>query len=440
MSLVADMRASLAEDDGFQISGRVTRVVGLVINGSLPRARVGMICEIDRWKDVPILAEVIGIKERIVILSPLGRPDGISVGAQIRVKSQAQTVRVGPGLLGRVLDSSGVPIDDGPPLGQLVDRLLFPEPLNPLQRVPVDTAVDIGIRSINTVLTVGSGQRLTVMASAGVGKSTLLSMMAKHSGADVRIVALVGERGREVEEFVHQFLELGESSNIIVVASTSDQPPTLRRRAAFTAMAIAEYFRDEGKDVLLLLDSLTRVVMAQREVGLSAGELPASRGYPSSAFTLIPNLLERCGRTRFGSITGVFTTLFETDGINDPISEAIKATADGHIILSREQAQRGHYPAIDVLQSVSRVMPNVVDADVMRLAIQFRILLSTYQECRDLMALGAYERGTNPDFERALALEPQILGFLNQGPDERASFQDSGAQLRALVALANSTG
>jgi flagellum-specific ATP synthase len=440
MSLVADMRLTLAEEDGYQITGRVTRVVGLVIDGSMPRARVGMICEIDRWKDVPILAEVIGIKDRCVVLSPLGRPEGISVGAQIRMKSQAQTVRVGPGLLGRVLDSSGNPIDAGPPLGPLADRLLFPEPLNPLERVSIDTSVDIGVRSINTLLTVGSGQRMTVMASAGVGKSTLLSMMAKHSGADVRIVALIGERGREVEEFVNQSLRLGEESNIIVIASTSDQPPTLRRRAAFTAMTIAEYFRDQGKEVLMLLDSLTRVVMAQREVGLAAGELPASRGYPSSAFTLIPNLLERCGRTRSGSITGIFTTLFETDGVNDPISEAIKATADGHIILSREQAQRGHYPAIDVLQSVSRVMPNVVDPGMMRVAIQFRILLSTYQECRDLMALGAYERGTNPDFERALALEPQILEFLNQGPDERVSFQDSMTRLEGLVALANSTG
>ena len=332
----------------------------------------------------------------------------------------------------------GRPLDSGPPIEDAQRWPLHAAAPHPLKRRGIDEPLDLGVRAVNGLLTVGEGQRIAIAAGAGVGKSTLLGMMARHTQADVAVIALIGERGREVQEFVAEELRVGspESKKIVVVASTSDEPASMRLRAAFTATAIAEYFRDvHGLRVLLMMDSLSRVVMAQREIGLSVGELPATRGYPPSAFAVIPSLLERAGMGERGSITAVYTTLFEGGDEIDPVSDAVRATTDGHIVLSRQLAERGIYPAIDVSKSISRVMRQVTEPTHQRLAESFRNLLHDLGEVQELVNLGAYAAGSNPQSDRALELAPRLFDFLRQSPEAAIAMPQALEQLHALLTV-----
>ena len=435
MNRVADILQSLDESDTLTYVGRVTRVVGMIIEGVMPQARVGATCRLEPPNAPPILAEVVGLREDRAVLMPLGIVKGLSVGTRIVMTSRQPTIQVGEGCLGRVLGPLGEPIDSLGPLQGTESYPLVLRPINPLRRRPVVQPLDLGVRAINSILTCGEGQRIAVVAGAGVGKSTLLGMMARHTRADIAIVALIGERGREVQEFVDRDLRFSEidSSRIIVVAATSDEPPALRLRGAFTATAIAEYFRDRGHRVLLMMDSLTRVVMAQREIGLSIGEPPATRGYPPSAFSLIPSLLERAGATEKGSITGIYTTLIEDEELADPVGDAVRATSDGHIVLARKLAEAGQFPAIDVVRSVSRVMRNIVEPEHLAAAMKLQELVRNHEAVEDLVSLGAYKSGSNPKYDRALAMADRVKGFLTQIPEEGIGYPEAISELQALV-------
>jgi flagellum-specific ATP synthase len=409
----------------YRVSGRVTRVAGLLVEGSVPGAHLGMVCKLripgtDIRHAVP--AEVVALRDDVASLMPLGGVQGIQSGTEIHTTNELPVVPVGMGLLGRVLDGWGSPIDRKGPISRagILERYpLDPPPLNPLDRSLVERPLSVGVRAIDTLLTCGEGQRCAILSGAGVGKSTLLAMMCRNTEADVTVIGLVGERGREVKRFVET--DLGEEGlrRAVVVAATSDHAPALRIRAARVATAIAEYFRDQGLRVLLLMDSLSRVAMAQRELGLAVGEPPATRGYPPSAFAIIPRLLERAGPgIGEGSITAFYTTLLEGDDLADPVADCVRATSDGHIVLSRALADRGHYPAIDVLGSVSRVMPEIVDADHKSAAMTIRKLIADYREVEELVSLGAYQRGSTPRYDRALAAYPAIEDYLTQQEDD----------------------
>lgn len=428
-------RDAITDTDTFQYGGKVTRVVGMLVEGVLPNARIGATCRFEVPHGEDILAEVVGLKEDRAVLMPLGQKRGLTVGTPIKMTSGEVKLKVGRGCLGRVLDGLGNPIDGKGRLRQVDTTTIRREPLNPLNRRMLGNPIDLGVRAINGLLTVAEGQRMAVISSAGVGKSTLLGMMARNTSADVIVVGLIGERGREVREFVERDLNLAEmdSDRISVVAATSDQSPALRLRAAFAATTIAEHFRDQGQRVLLLMDSLTRVVRAQREIGLSVGEPPATRGYPPSAFSVIPNLVERTGAHKDGSITAIYTTLIEGDEADDPVSEAVRATTDGHITLSRELAEAGQYPAIDITKSISRMMEQVVDSQHLEAARDFRATVHNYREAEELVNLGAYERGSNPEFDRALAKSDDLREYLTQLPSETVSLEESVEQLRDLM-------
>lgn len=423
-----------------KVSGRVNRVAGLLVEGSIPGAHLGMVCRLqlpgaDSRDAVP--AEVVALRGSTVSLMPLGGVQGIRTGTRILSTGEQPFVAAGPALLGRVLDGWGNPMDGlGPVDGEHAERYpLDPPPLNPLRRSLIAEPLSVGIRSIDALLTCGQGQRLAIMAGAGVGKSTLLGMMARNTEADVTVIALVGERSREVKRFVEHDLGTDGLVRAVVVSATSDHAPALRVRAARVATAIAEYFRDRGQRVLLLMDSLTRVAMAQRELGLAVGEPPATKGYPPSAFAIIPRLLERAGTgVGAGSITGFYTTLLEGDDLGDPVGDAVRATTDGHIVLSRGLADRGHFPAVDVLPSVSRVMPEVVGEAHVRAAQAIRALLADYAEIEDMDLLGAYTRGSNPRFDRAIQARPEILAWLRQDTREAADMDESVAGMSALAA------
>ncbi len=341
-------------------------------------------------------------------------------------------------LVGRVLDGRGIPIDGKGPLtsssGRLEERGLYQKPSHPLERQKVEDPLDLGIRAINGLLTCGKGQRLGIMAGSGVGKSVLLGMMARHTQADINVIALIGERGREVREFIENDLGPEGLKKSVIIVSTSDKSPLLRMRGAFLAATVAEYFRDQGKDVLLLMDSVTRFCMAQREIGLSLGEPPASRGYTPSVFSTIPKLLERAGMGPVqGSITGLFSVLVEGDEQDDPIADAVRSVLDGHIVLSRAIAQKNHFPAIDILQSTSRVMRAVATEDQLRWAGQIREWLATYRQAEDLINIGAYVKGSNPKVDQAVAVMDRIQDFLKQGIDDKATLEDSLASMHAIV-------
>jgi FliI/YscN family ATPase len=428
-----------------RLVGRVTRVAGLLVDGTLPGAHLGMVCRLR----VPgaahngIPAEVVALRERSVSLMPLGGVAGIQTGTEILTTGEQPSVRVGNGLLGRVLDGWGNPLDGK---GKLTARAapsrypLDPAPLNPLLRAEVAEPLSLGVRAIDGMLTCGQGQRMAILAGAGVGKSTLLAMMVKRSAADVIVVGLVGERGREVKRFVDHDLGPEGMQRAVLVAATSDHAPALRVRAARVATSIAEYFRDQGKRVLLLIDSLSRVAMAQRELGLAVGEPPATKGYPPSAFAIIPRLLERAGPGLIpktgvaGSITALYTTLLEGDDLGDPIGDAVKATTDGHIVLSRKLADRGHFPAIDILGSTSRVMGELVSDEHKADAVAMRRLMADHRAVHDLAVMGAYSHGSNADYDRALAAWPDVEGWLTQGSSEAITLSRSAQGLQALVA------
>lgn len=450
-----------------RIAGRVTELTGLVLRATAPGARVGELVEIERLydpaaslatsgprlggavsrvrggrddRDGPLLAEVVGFRGEEVVLLPLGSVAGVGPNSVVRPTGEQFSIRVGPALLGRVIDAYGEPIDDGPALPELgADLLPWPverESPEPLRRRRITEPLALGLRAIDGCLTIGQGQRLGLFAGPGLGKSTLLGQIARHTSADVTIIGLIGERGREVRDFVETQLDAAALQRTIVVCATSDQPPLLRLKAALSATAIAEHFRDRGKRVLLLLDSLTRVARAQREVGLAAGELPARQGYPPSVFALLPRLLERTGQSEFGSITAVYAVLTTSSGddMDDIIAEEVRATLDGHIELSRPLAERGHYPAIDVLRSLSRVMDDLVDPAQRIAAAHLREVLALCERQRDLVLLGAYQRGSDPATDTALQLLPHIEAFLRQGRSDRSDPAETRRRLIELFA------
>lgn len=415
-------------------NGKVLRAAGLLVDATLPGARLGMAVRLMiPGHDGGVPAEVVSIADGVASLMPLLGVPGLTTGTEVRPVIDDQTIGVGAQLVGRVIDGWGHPIDGGPPIHDTARYPLQPPPLNPMERGLIEQPLPLGIVAVDGLLTSGEGQRVAILAGAGVGKSTLLGMMARHTAADVTVVGLIGERSREVKRFVD--VDLGEEGRrrTVVVAATSNTAAALRIRAARTATAVAEYFRDQGMRVLLLMDSLTRVAMAQRELGLATGEPPTTRGYPPSAFAIIPQLLERAGMgVGGGSITGFYTALLEGDDLGDPIGDAIRATTDGHIVLSRRLAERGHFPAIDVLSSTSRVMPEVVTADHRDAAAAIRRSLADLREVEELLALGAYERGSVARFDRALTFADEILGTLRQPAGEARDFTQSCARINAI--------
>lgn len=426
----------LDEMDTVPLNGRVSRVVGLLIEGHGPGATVGSQCWIYPKEPgfSPVLAEVVGFRGKEVLFMPYGETRGIGPGCRIISCNTPAACRVGEELLGRVVDGLGEPLDGKGPVSSKLWYPLYNGAPHPLRRARIREPLDLGIRAINGLLTCGKGQRIGIFAGSGVGKSTLLGMMARFTKAHVSVIGLIGERGREVREFLER--DLGEDGlrKSVVVVATSDQPPLVRMRGAFLATAIAEYFRDQGKDVLLVMDSLTRFAMAQREVGLSAGEPPTTKGYPPSVFAMIPRLLERagCGEEK-GSITGLYAVLVENDDFNEPISDAVRSVLDGHIELSRDLANRGHYPAIDVLTSVSRVMRDVVTPEHVQLASSFLRLLAVYKRAEDLIQLGAYAKGSDPEVDKAIGCIRELQDYLCQPTDQPASFTEALEELKKVM-------
>ena len=426
----------LSEMETVPLNGKVSRVVGLLIEGRGPGATVGSQCLVypKGFDAEPIVAEVVGFRGQEVLFMPYGETRGIGPGCRIIQCNEPVSAPAGDRLLGRVLDGLGEPIDGKGPLETKTRYPLYAPPPHPLKRSRIAEPLDLGVRAINALLTCGKGQRLGIFAGSGVGKSTLLGMMAKFTRADVSVISLIGERGREVREFIER--DLGEDGlqRSVVVVATSDQPPLVRMRGAFVATAIAEYFRDQGRDVLLLMDSLTRFAMAQREVGLSAGEPPTTKGYTPSVFAMIPRLLERAGMAEGeGSITGLYAVLVESDDFNEPISDAVRSVLDGHIQLTRDLATRGHYPAIDVLGSVSRSMTDVVDKDRIALARRFLRILAVYRRAEDLIQLGAYVRGSDPRVDEAINCIDRFNAFLRQGTSEAVDFEASMGKLASVL-------
>ncbi|TMB46427.1 MAG: FliI/YscN family ATPase [Deltaproteobacteria bacterium] len=425
-------RRRLRELDAVRVSGRVTDVIGLVVEASGPGAPVGSLCRISTRDQGGIFAEVVGFRTGRVLLMPLGDLAGVAPGSQVLLVRERPLVGVGDAFRGRIVDGLGRPLDGRGPIEHDAVYPLYGDRMNPLDRRPIREPLDLGIRAVNALLTCGRGQRLGIFAGSGVGKSALLGMMARYTRADVNVIALVGERGREVREFVERDLGAGLEHSV-VVAATSDQPPLVRLHGAFLAVALAEHFRDQGRDVLLMMDSLTRVAMAQREVGLSVGEPPSTRGYTPSVFAVLPRLLERAGQGPEGSITGLYTVLVEGDDLNEPVADAARSLLDGHVVLSRRLASEGHYPAVDVLASLSRTMIDVVGADQQAQAGRVRAWLATHREAEDLIQIGAYARGSSQAIDEAIAWRPLIAAFLRQPLDQRASFEESVAALAGLA-------
>lgn len=435
MSALLEHLTLVARDyDPIRPEGRVVKVIGLTLEALGPSCRIGEVCTVHA-EGVEVPCEVVGFREDRVLLMPLGRMDGIAPGARVVATGERLQVAVGPELIGRVVDGLGRPIDGLGPLTTRVYRPVDSDPPPPLSRPPITEPLGVGVRAIDGLLTCGRGQRLGIFAGSGVGKSTLLAMIARNAQADVTVIGLVGERGREVRQFIEQ--DLGEQglSRSVVVAATSDEPPLVRIKAAHTATALAEYFRDQGADVVLLMDSVTRFAMALREVGLAVGEPPASRGYTPSVFSELPRLLERSGRSDRGSITGFYTVLVEGDDFNEPVTDTVRGILDGHVVLSRDLAQRGHYPAIDVPASVSRLMASVAGAAQLRAAARLRELLAAYRDGRDLVQIGAYRPGADPVLDEALKRLELINAFLCQPVDEPASLDEAVARLLEVLGM-----
>jgi flagellum-specific ATP synthase len=415
--------------------GKVTQVIGLIIESQGPEVSVGELCYIyKKGEEEPISAEVVGFKENKVLLMPLGKMVGIHPGSEVVPTGTTLMVGVGEELLGRVVDFLGNPLDDKGVIFYRKELHLENSPPPPLRRRRITQPLSMGIRAIDTMLTIGKGQRIGVFAGSGVGKSTLLGMIARNTSADVNVIALIGERGREVRDFIEKDLQADGLARSVVVAVTSDQPALLRLKGALTATAIAEYFRDLGKDVNFMMDSVTRFAMAQREIGLAIGEPPTTRGFTPSVFALLPKLLERSGTSDKGSITGLYTVLVEADDMNEPISDAIRAILDGHIILSRELATMNHYPPIDVLSSVSRLMVDIVSQERRQLASKVRDVIATYQENYDLINIGAYLAGSNPKVDYAIRMIEPLNKFLKQEIEEKSDFEGAWERLAAIMA------
>jgi flagellum-specific ATP synthase len=413
--------------------GRINKVIGLIIEGKGLKTSIGSVCDvvIDEKNTFP--AEVVGFRNSTVLLMPYGELRGIKPGALIKNSNIPPVIGVGDKLLGRVVNCFAEPIDGKGPIKYDLFYPLYADPLNHILRKRIDTPLDVGIRAINGLLTIGKGQRIGIMAGSGVGKSTLMGMIARYTNADVNVICLVGERGREVNEFIQDSLgEEGLKKSIVVVA-TSDLSPLLRMRAAYAAQSIAEYFRDQSLDVLLMMDSITRFAMASREVGLSIGEPPTTKGYTPSVFSQLPRLLERAGTSDKGSITGIYTVLVEGDDFTEPIADAVRSIVDGHIVLTRELADQGHYPAIDVLKSISRLRSQIIEKNLLEAGNKILSILATYRRVEDMINIGAYTKGSNPDIDYAIEKIGEINEFLRQKTEERATLQDSFARLKAIV-------
>ena len=419
--------------------GRVTKVTGFVTEADGPATQLGSICHIYPAGNRPrVKAEVLGFRDDRVLLVPLGEIRGIAPGNRVVAGDQDASIKVGDGLLGRVVDGLGNPIDGKGPVLSRNTYPLYANPINPLLRKRIEQPLDLGIRAANGVLTVGCGQRMGIFAGSGVGKSVLLGMIARNTTADVNVIALIGERGRELNDFIQK--ELGEEGlkRSVVIVATSDHLPLVRMRGAFVATAIAEYFRDQGKHVILMMDSVTRFAMAQREVGLSAGEPPTTKGYTPSVFTMLPKLLERAGTTsHHGTITGLYTVLVEGDDMNEPIADAVRSILDGHIVLSRDLAEQNHYPAIDVLGSISRVMTDITSPEHRECANRLKQILATYKKAEDLINIGAYVAGSNPKIDYAVQMIDKANEYLRQGIQESEGIDDSIKKLEQIFTTQN---
>ncbi len=417
-----------------RVKGKVSQIVGLVVEGYCSQATVGNLCEISPLDGgSKVQAEVVGFRDNKALLMPLGELRGLGVGSLIQVLNANSDMQVGESLLGRVIDSLGQPLDNNP-LPYMESRLpIYSLPAKPLERRSINEPLDLGIRAINGLLTCGTGQRMGIMAGSGVGKSVLLGMMAKNTKADVNVIALIGERGREVREFIEQDLGPEGLARSVVVVVTSDQPPLLRMRGAFVAKTIAEYFCRQGQNVLFLMDSVTRFAMAIREVGLAIGEPPTTKGYTPSVFAQLPKFLERAGNFKdAGSITGLYTVLVEGDDMNEPIADAVRSILDGHIVLSRKIAAKNHYPSIDIMNSASRVMRNIVEKEHLTLANKFGEVLATYQDSEDLINIGAYKKGSNQKIDFAVDHIEAINQFLKQDMAECVSLPQTVKELKDI--------
>ena len=422
-------RVLLTED-----SGKITQVIGQVMTGFLPGATIGSVCAVYPKQGDKFLAEVVGFRDRNVVLMPLGEMRGVGLGARLVLERQVATIRLGPGLLGRVINGLGEPLDGKGPIESHDEALIYQQVGNPLDRENIHEPMDLGVRAINGLITVGRGQRVCIMAGSGVGKSVLMGMMARSSNSDVNVIAMIGERGREVKEFIEEILGPEGLARSVVVVATSDQSPLLRMRASYAATTICEYFCGLGRHTLLMMDSITRFAMAQREIGLSTGEPPASKGYTPSVFSALPKLLERAGAFQSkGSITGLYTVLVEGDDMDDPIGDAVRSIVDGHIVLDRKLAARSHFPAIDVLPSTSRVMRNVVDSQHVKMSRAMRSMISIYREAEDLINIGAYKQGANPEIDEAIRLHPAITEYLKQEIDESTDIPTCEAMMARIV-------
>jgi flagellum-specific ATP synthase len=417
-----------------RLKGWVRNVVGIVLESQGPRVPVGELCSLrDSDGNELCRTEVVGFRGELMLSMLLGEATAVAPGMELVALGKSLTVRVGNALLGRVLDGLGQPLDGKPLPPGLEERSIYGSPPNPLQRQRVRHPIGTGIRAIDAFLTLGKGQRMGIFAGSGVGKSVLLGMIARNTSADVNVIALIGERGREVRDFLEKDLQQEGLRRSVLVVATSDAPALVRVKAALVATTIAEYFREQGFDVLLMMDSVTRLAMAQREVGLAIGEPPTTKGYTPSVFALLHRVMERAGTDEHGTITGLYAVLVEGEDMNEPIADAVRGILDGHIVLSRRLAAQAHYPAIDVLESVSRVMPDIVSPEHLRAARTLQALLATYRESEELITVGAYQRGTNPRLERAIAAVERLTPFLRQDMHESSLFEDTVLQLLELA-------
>lgn len=416
-----------------RLTGTVTEMIGLLVESNGPAAAIGDFCEIVTKTGRMIRTQVIGFRSGRVLSMPLEETDGLQLGDPVTARQEDARIGVSPSLLGRVLDGFGRPLDALGPIPEGESYGLYTAPPGPLEREPIGEVLVTGIRAIDSLLTCGKGQRIGIFGGSGVGKSTLLGTMSRQNSADVSVIALIGERNREVRDFIEHDLGPEGLKRSVLVVATSDRPAPLRIRAAFVALAIAEYFRDQGKSVLLVMDSVTRLAMAQREIGLAAGEPPSQKGYTPSVFNLLPKIFERAGRFRKGSITGFFTVLVEGDDFNEPICDAVRSILDGHVILSRNLGSMGHYPAIDVLQSVSRLASKLASGDQKLAAQKIREAMATYERAEDLINLGAYASGSNPKLDSAIRSRPQLIDFLRQDSANAADFEDTLTKMNELA-------
>lgn len=426
---------AINQAESIKMNGKITQIIGLVIESQGPNVNLGELCYVcprsTRGEMIP--AEVVGFRQNRVLLMPIGEMQGIGPGCEVIAAQRTLKVAVGRQLLGRILDGLGNPMDGKGPLNSNLEYPLHAVPPHPLSRPRIMDKLSVGVRAIDGLLTLGRGQRIGIMAGSGVGKSTLLGMIARNTEADISVIALVGERGREVREFIER--DLGEEGlkRSVVVVATSDQPALVRIKGAMTATAIAEYFRDQGLNVILMMDSVTRFAMAQREVGLTVGEPPATRGYTPSVFAMLPKLLERAGTGERGSITGIYTVLVDGDDMNEPIADAVRSILDGHVVLSRNIAAQNHYPAIDVLNSVSRVMLEIAESGHYQAAQKLRSIMATYREAEDLINIGAYVAGSNQDIDRAIHVINEIKNFLKQDVYENNTMEETVRKLTELI-------